>query len=123
DELPPTKPFRVVEAGIIEDELPPQFSDQNVSVMQQQLLAAFKRSIPKMPTSYDQIDELLGSQITLGMLADIVAYTAELTLGIKLSLLKTSNVYDRVQVLLDVLGKSSQAGVASRTFPPAFSVN
>ena len=91
--------------------------------MQRQLLAAFKRSIPKMPTSYDQIDELLGSQITLGMLADIVAYTAELSLGIKLSLLNTSNVYERVQVLLNVLGKSSQAGVVSRTFPPAFSVN
>jgi hypothetical protein len=76
-----------------------------------------------MPASYDQIDELLGSQITLGMLADIVAYTAELSLGIKLSLLKTSNVCDRVQVLLDGLGKNSQAKVASRTFPPAFSVN
>ena len=123
DELPPTKPFRVVEAGIIEDELPPQFSDQEVSSMQQQLLAAFKRSIPKIPASYDQIDELLGSQITLGMLADIVAYTAELSLGIKLSLLKTSNVCDRVQVLLDGLGKNSQAKVPSRTFPPAFSVN
>ena len=91
--------------------------------MQQKLLAAFKHSIPKMPSSYDQIDELLGSQITLGMLADIVAYTAELSLEVKLSLLKTSNVFERVQVLLRVLGKNSPAGVASRTFPPAFSVN
>ena len=123
DELPPTRPFRVVEAGIVEDEIPPQFSDQEVSAMQQKLLAAFKHSIPKMPSSYDQIDELLGSQITLGMLADIVAYTAELSLEVKLTLLKSSNVFDRAQVLLRVLGKNSPAGVASRTFPPAFSVN
>ena len=57
------------------------------------------------------------------MLADIVAYTAELSLEVKLSLLKTSNVFDRVQVLLRALGKTTPAGVASRTFPPAFSVN
>jgi len=56
-------------------------------------------------------------------LADIVAYTAELSLEVKLSLLKTSNVFDRVQVLLRALGKTTPAGVASRTFPPAFSVN
>ena len=77
----------------------------------------------KLPTSYDQIDELLGSQITLGMLADIVAYTAELNLKTKLSLLKTSNVVDRVHVLLSALSKSGPPNAARRTFPPAFSTN
>ena len=84
---------------------------------------AFKRSMPKIPTSYEQVDELLGSQITLGMLADIVAYTAELNSSTKLSLLKTNNVVDRVHVLLNALSKSSQSSKARRTFPPAFSMN
>jgi len=79
--------------------------------------------MPKIPASYDQIDELLGSQITLGMLADIVAYTAELDLKTKLSLLKVSNVVDRVQILLSALSTGGRTNAARRTFPPAFSTN
>ncbi len=121
-ELPPTKPFRVAEAQIVEDHVPNSSSEEIVR-LQQQLLVAFKRSMPKIPTSYDQIDELLGSQITLGMLADIVAYTVELDLKIKLSLLKTSNVVDRVHILLSALSTGGQPSVTRRTFPPAFSTN
>lgn len=123
EELPPTKPFRVAEATIVEDHVPSHSSAEEIVGLQQQLLMAFKRSMPKIPTSYEQVDELLGSQITLGMLADIVAYTAELNSSTKLSLLKTSNVVDRVHVLLNALSKSSQSSKARRTFPPAFSMN
>ena len=123
EELPPTKPFRVSEAEIVEDHVPPQSSAKEIVGLQKQLLVAFKRSMTKLPTSYDQIDELLGSQITLGMLADIVAYTAELNLKTKLSLLKTSNVVDRVHVLLGALSKSGRPNATRRTFPPAFSTN
>ena len=123
EELPPTKPFRVAEAKIVEDHVPPHSSAEEIVGLQQQLLMAFKRSMPKIPSSYEQVDELLGSQITLGMLADIVAYTAELNSSTKLSLLKTNNVVDRVHVLLNALSKSSQSSKARRTFPPAFSMN
>jgi Lon protease-like protein len=123
EEMPPTKPFRVVEAKIVEDHVPSHPSAKEIVALQQQLLMAFKRSMPKIPTSYEQIDELLGSQITLGMLADIVAYTAELNVGTKLALLKTSNVIDRVHVLLNALSNSGQSKTIRRTFPPAFSTN
>jgi Lon protease-like protein len=123
EEMPPTKPFRVAEAKIVEDHVPSHPSAEEIVGLQQQLLMAFKRSMPKIPTSYEQIDELLGSQITLGMLADIVAYTAELNVSTKLSLLKTSNVIDRVHVLLNALSQSGQSKTARRTFPPAFSTN
>ncbi len=79
--------------------------------------------MPKIPASYEQIDELLGSQITLGMLADIVAYTVDLNSKTKLALLKTSNVLDRVQVLLRALGRGGDSSKTRRTFPPAFSAN
>ena len=123
EELPPTKPFRAAEAKIVEDHVPPHFSAEEIVGLQQQLLMSFKRSMPKIPSSYEQIDELLGSQITLGMLADIVAYTAELNSSTKLSLLKMSNVVDRVHVLLNALSKGGQSKVTRRTFPPAFSTN
>ncbi len=123
EELPPTKPFRVAEARIVDDHVPPHFSAEEIVGLQQQLLMAFKRSMPKIPASYEQIDELLGSQITLGMLADIVAYTAELNSSTKLSLLQTSNVVDRVHLLLKALSISGQTKVTRRTFPPAFSTN
>ena len=123
EELPPTKPFRVAEAKIVEDHMPSHPSTEEIAGLQQKLLMAFKRSMPKIPTSYEQIDELLGSQITLGMLADIVAYTAELNSSTKLSLLKISNVIDRVHVLLNALSKGGQSNATRRTFPPAFSTN
>ena len=123
EELPPTKPFRVAEAKIIEDHVASHHSVEEIKGLQQQLLVAFKRSMPKIPASYEQIDELLGSQITLGMLADIVAYTADLNSKTKLVLLKTSNVVDRVQVLLRALDRGGDSNKIRRTFPPAFSVN
>ena len=122
EELPPTKPFRVAEAKLVEDHLAPHHSAEEIKGLQQQLLVAFKRSMPKIP-AYEQIDELLGSQITLGMLADIVAYTVDLNSKTKLALLKTSNVVDRVQVLLGALGRGGDSNKNRRTFPPAFSVN
>ena len=123
EELPPTKPFRVAEAKIIEDYVASHHSAEEIKGLQQQLLVAFKSSIPKIPASYEQIDELLGSQITLGMLADIVAYTVDLNSKTKLALLKTSNVLDRVQVLLRALGRGGGSSKIRRTFPPAFSAN
>ena len=122
NELPPDKPFRVVESGIIEDVLTPAASEDAVAALQQRLLAAFKRAMPKIPASYDQLDQLLGSQITLGMLTDIVAYTVELDLDAKLKLLAECDVLKRTRLLLEFLGSQSEVR-PQRTFPPAFSVN
>jgi Lon protease-like protein len=121
-ELPPDKPFRVAEATIIDDELPPETSEAAMAALQKRLLTAFKRAMPKIPSSYDQLDQLLGSQITLGMLTDIVAYTIELDLDTKLRLLAECDVLRRTQILLETLGGQPQTR-PQRTFPPAFSLN
>jgi hypothetical protein len=78
--------------------------------------------MPKIPQAYEQLDQLLGSQITLGMLADIVAYTVELDLDWKLRLLAEPNVVNRTQLLLEALA-SRPAARRSRPFPPEFSLN
>jgi ATP-dependent Lon protease len=86
------------------------------------LLAAFKGAMPKIPAAYEQLDQLLGSQITLGMLSDIVAYTIDLDLEWKLRLLAENNVFRRTQILLEAIASRPAAGSA-RVFPPLFSVN
>lgn len=121
-ELPPGKPFREVESIIMDDALPPDASEPVLAALQQRLLKAFKQAMPKIPSSYDQLDQLLGSQISLGMLTDIVAYTIELDLDTKLRLLAECDVLQRTQILLETLGGQQQVK-SQRTFPPAFSLN
>ena len=78
--------------------------------------------MPKMPPSYDQLDQLLGSQITLGMLADIVSYTVDLSLDWKMRLLTECDVCRRAQLLLEALA-GRPAAQPRRVFPPDFSEN
>lgn len=136
-ELPPKKIFRVVESEIIEDFFSANgpegagaagsFPSGDVSVssifkLQQKLLAAFKRAMPKLPNAYEQLDELLGAQITLGMLSDIVAYTIDFDFEWKMRLLAECNVVRRAHMLLEAIEQRSLAG-PQQAFPPAFSVN
>ena len=65
---------------------------------------------------------MLGSQITLGMLTDIVAYTIDLGLDVKMRLLAECDVFARTRLLLDAIA-SRPAALARRTFPPEFSEN
>ena len=120
-ELPATKPFRVVESEILEDHEPDTKAGAAAG-LQQQLLAVFKRAMPKIPQAYEQLDQLLGSQITLGMLTDIVSYTIDLDLDTKLRLLSECDVVSRVRLLMHAIEARGSA-VTSRVFPPAFSVN
>ena len=116
------KLFRVVEAEIVEDAAPSDISISDAVGLQRELLAAFKRAMPKMPDAYDQLDQLLGNQISLGMLSDIVSYTIELDMSWKLRLLAECDVVRRTNLLLEALaGRTS--GSPGRPFPPLFSQN
>jgi len=121
-ELPPKKLFRVVESEIIEDVEPASAPAGAAAALQQRLLAAFKQAVPRVPNAYEQLDQLLGSQITLGMLADIVAYTIDLDLDTKLKLLAENDVFRRTLSLLEAIAARGSA-TGRRTFPPEFSVN
>ena len=122
-ELPPKKLFRVVESEILDDVEPAGASPAAAAALQQELLAAFKRSMPKIPNAYEQLDQLLGSQITLGMLADIVAYTIDLGLDVKMRLLAECDVFARTRLLLDAIAARPAPAAARRPFPPDFSPN
>ncbi|MFM8734513.1 MAG: LON peptidase substrate-binding domain-containing protein [Pirellulales bacterium] len=121
-ELPPKKLFRVAEAELLDDLQPAAAQADGAAALQRRLLAAFKRSMPKVPGANEQLDQLLGSQITLGMLTDIVAYTIDLDLETKHRLLAECDVFERAGILLGAIA-SRAAGGSSRPFPPTFSVN
>jgi Lon protease-like protein len=121
-ELPPKKLFRVVESEIIDDFEPSDAGPGAAAALQQRLLEAFKQAMPRIPNAYEQLDQLLGSQITLGMLADIVAYTIDLDLEIKVKLLAECDVFRRTRMLLEAIGTRAKQG-SPRRFPPEFSEN
>lgn len=120
-ELPAKKLFRMVESELL-DEVEPEAPAGAATALQHELLAAFKQSMPQIPNAYEQLDQLLGSQITLGMLADIVSYTVDLGIEVKMKLLAECDVVRRTRLLLDALA-SRPAAVATRVFPPDFSIN
>lgn len=121
-ELPPKKPFRIAEAEIVEDFEPADALADAAPELQRRLLAAFKQAMPRIPNAYEQLDQLLGNQITLGMLADIVSYTVDLDLEAKVGLLAECDVFRRTELLLQALAARGTAG-PSRVFPPDFSAN
>lgn len=121
-ELPPKKLFRVVESEILDDVVSENVDAGDMDALQQQLLSGFKRSLPKVPDAFEQLEQLLGNQITLGMLADIVAYTINLDLESKVRLLGECDVVRRAQLLLEAIdGRPGGRGL--RPFPPPFSAN
>jgi Lon protease-like protein len=120
-ELPVKKLFRVVESELLDD-IEPDGPVEAAAALQQELLAAFKQAMPRIPNAYEQLDQLLGSQITLGMLADIVSYTVDLDIEVKMRLLAECDVFRRTRLLLDALA-SRPAAAPSRSFPPDFSLN
>lgn len=121
-ELPPKKLFRVVESELLDDIEPADAAPDAAASLQKKLLAAFKQAMPRIPDAYEQLDQLLGSQITLGMLADIVSYTIDLDLETKARLLAECDVFRRTAMLLDAIATRAMVG-PGRPFPPEFSLN
>jgi len=119
-ELPPMRPFRVFEGEIIED-LEPALPDAATATLQTDLLAAFRRTLPQIPDAQEQLDQLEGAKVSLGMLSDIVAYSLDVDPAWKLRMLSEPDVLRRTRMLVKALG--ARAGRGTRSFPPPFSRN
>ena len=120
DELPPMRPFRVFEGTIIED-LEPVLPDEAALTLQADLLAAFRRSLPQIPDAQEQLDQLVGAKVSLGMLSDIVAYSLDVDPEWKLRMLAEPDVLRRTRMLVKALAARGSRG--PRPFPPPFSRN
>jgi uncharacterized protein len=122
-ELPPDKPFREAEVEICEDIYSSATAPTRPG-LQKQLVDSFKAILPTLSDAQEQVDELLGRNVPLGVLTDIVSYTLDLGMPLKEQLLHECNVDRRASLLVDYLQKGGKVRALGRTgFPPEFSIN
>jgi uncharacterized protein len=122
-ELPPNKSFREAQVEILEDVYPKAGAPARPR-LQRKLVQSFQKLMPQMASSHPQLEQLLGSDVSLGMLTDFVAYTLELSLRVKEQLLAETNVDTRTELLLEAMRALRTAqDEPSRDFPPLFSEN
>ena len=84
------------------------------------------RVLPMLPEAQEQLDQLLGSDVPLGVLTDVIGYMLDIDLARKQSLLAEMDVCRRAELLLAHLSEAaaeSAAGRAAVCFPPEFSTN
>jgi ATP-dependent Lon protease len=123
-EFPPERAFRLAEVAILEDLYPAGNADGRTR-MQAEILSAFRQLGSQSEEAKEQVDELLGKQVPLGELVDIVAYTLPLKSVFKQQLLAEWNVDIRSDMLLRQIQSAGQAASAAgdSPFPPSFSQN
>lgn len=125
-ELPSYKSFREARVEICEDSYPPEQA-ASTPALQRKLRNAFLEILPQLPQAQEQLDQLLGRDVSLGALTDIISYMLDIELTKKETLLVETNVHRRTELLLEYLSavaaddSPGTAGVLE--FPPAFSTN
>jgi ATP-dependent Lon protease len=127
EELEFTGPFRRAKVEILEDYYPAddESDRRDISAALQTIFAKF---VPEGLSSQASFKQLLGEQMPLGILTDMIAYAINLPLALKQQLLAESNVDIRCRLLLRCLKQrleSNQDGADSVAdgFPPRFSEN
>jgi uncharacterized protein len=139
-EIGPRKSYREAQVALFEDCYPsnaalpagnsPRAGTRLTSAgrdLQKKLRDAFVRVLPLLPEAQEQMDQLLASDIPLGVLTDIISFMLEIDIADKEALLSEVNVHLRAELLLGHLsaiakGKERQRGTAA-VFPPRFSTN
>jgi Lon protease-like protein len=125
-ELPPNKPFREAKATV-RDDCYPSDHDATGATLHRRLRAAFLRLLDQVSNVLEQLDQLLGSDISLAALTDIVSYMLDIDLDAKMALLSEVDVHRRAERLLDLLANLADDDEPGRhgviRFPPGFSTN
>ena len=123
-ELPPARQYREARVELLEDEYSLS-STGDREERQKTLVEQFKAILPNLTESPESLQQLLSQQISLGMLTDIMGYTLDLGMELKLKLLGEPGVDQRAKLLNEAaqqLAKRAKPD-ASRAFPPKFSLN
>lgn len=125
-ELNPVHRFREAQVELCEDFYPVQPVAHHKNV-QQRLHDALLRILPMLPEAHEQLDQLLGNDVPLGVLTDVISYMLDIDQASKQSLLSEVDVYRRAELLLAHLSEASAEVMASQageiSFPPEFSMN
>ena len=126
DELAPRKSFREARVELCEDRYPSNNESAGAG-LQQKLHDALLRTLPMIPQAREQLDQLLASDMPVGVLADLISYLLDIEVKEKTVLLEELNVYRRVDMLLEHLARAvnpcKKDGCPEGRFPPSFSSN
>jgi uncharacterized protein len=118
--------FRKARVEICEDHYPSQ-EIGDYDLLYARLREAFLQILPFLPEAQDQFDQLIGADVSLGMLTDIISYMLDVDLGKKQSLLAEIDVFRRAELLLKYLVPAAEGleddGLHYLSFPPSFSEN
>jgi len=124
-ELPPDKMFREAKVELLHDHYPPA-TESKRAAMRDRLMGVFRGSLNHCPEAAQQLDVLLGPDIPLGMLTDVVASSLRLSQQAKMKLLAETNVDRRLAMILRLVeGESHELRPVSCSgkYPPEFSLN
>lgn len=121
-ELEPPRSFRVARAELKAEFCPPGEEDKRLT-LKRALLDAVRETVPDVVDRHTQIEELLGSETALGVLADLLAYSLTVPMELKAEMLCEFNIDCRTKMLLDHLQQESGTEGSKNPFPPDFSPN
>ncbi len=129
EELEFVRPFRQAKVEVLDDFYPPN-EDAERREMAETLQSIFAKFVPEGLAAQASFQQLLGEQMPLGLLTDMIAYALSLPLAVKQQLLAEPNVDIRCRLLVRCLKQrleSSKDSVSSNGpldgFPPPFSEN
>lgn len=127
EELEFTRPFRRAKVELLEDFYPPDEEAERREIASA-LQTIFAKFVPEGLSAQASFKQLVGEQMPLGILTDMIAYAINLPLAIKQQLLAESNVDIRCRLLLRCLRQRLEASHDSPdslpdAFPPRFSEN
>jgi len=126
-ELDTQRSFRMAEVEVIPDVYPPS-GVQGRKALRERLLTAFQALVPAAGEVHTNLHELMSSQMPLGPITDIIAYTLQFDYRRKLGLLAEGSVDQRATTLAAILenlaATEAAAGNSGEShFPPPFSLN
>ncbi len=127
EELEFTRPFRRAKVEILEDFYPADEEAERREISSA-LQSIFAKFVPEGLSTQASFKQLLGEQMPLGILTDMIAYAINLPVAIKQQLLAESNVDIRCRLLLRCLKQRLESSGESPdsvadSFPPRFSEN
>lgn len=120
--------FRTAQVDVLSDIYSPDGTATRPR-LKRQLLDIFRQLIPNVAEVQKNLHELMASQMRLGAVTDIIAFTMQFPTAAKLELLSEPDVDARARRLIQLLDQRlvEEAATTARSdgsrFPPPFSVN
>jgi ATP-dependent Lon protease len=127
-ELPREKPYRIAEV-VVQEDIYLDEPDASLQELQSGLVTCFQRLIAGSVSNLKEFQALLGGDVPLGVLTDIIGFTIDFPIRFKQALLSENRVTERATMLREALERvqvaaDPAASTAKRlTYPPRFSEN